>query len=502
MGELALAALTDVLRIPNLLASMAGVLFGLFIGATPGLTISLGMVLLLPLTFTLPPVTSFCLLLGLFASGMTGGSISAILLNIPGTPSASATAIEGHAMARKGQAGQALGTAVIASFFGGMFSLGCLVLVAPTIAKVALKFGAPELFSLVFFGLTLICSFGQKSVIKGLISGVLGLIFMTVGLDIIVGLPRFTFGIVELQSGISFLPAMIGLFAIPQILEGIVIGTNVIPRYEAKITGLLPKFREILRLLKYNVLGAVIGTGIGAIPGAGGPVAVFLSYDYAKKISKRKNEFGSGVLEGVAAPEAANNGVSGGAMIPMLTLGIPGDPITAILLGALMIQGLTPGPLLFQNNAQFVYSIFWAFLVANIFNLFLTLSTIRVWVRILQIPKRILLPIIGILCVVGSYALRNSFFDTGAMLFFGLLGFLMRKFKFPIVPMLLAIVLGPALEEHLRMSLIISSGDPTVFVRHPISLVFIIIALVSFIVPLIKPLISRKPVDKSKVINL
>ena len=266
MGDLALAALIDVLRIPNLLASIAGVLFGLFIGATPGLTISLGMVLLLPLTFTLPPVTAFCLLLGLFASGMTGGSISAILLNIPGTPSASATAIDGYAMASKGQAGQAMGTAVISSFFGGMFSLGCLVLIAPTLAKVALKFGAPELFALVFLGLTLICSFGQRSVIKGLISGVLGLIFMTVGLDAIVGLPRFTFGIVELQSGISFLPAMVGLFAIPQILEGIVVGTNVIPRYDAKISGLLPTFREFRRLLKYKVLGAVIGTGIGAFP--------------------------------------------------------------------------------------------------------------------------------------------------------------------------------------------------------------------------------------------
>ncbi len=502
MGDLALAALIDVLRIPNLLASIAGVLFGLFIGATPGLTISLGMVLLLPLTFTLPPVTAFCLLLGLFASGMTGGSISAILLNIPGTPSASATAIDGYAMASKGQAGQAMGTAVISSFFGGMFSLGCLVLIAPTLAKVALKFGAPELFALVFLGLTLICSFGQRSVIKGLISGVLGLIFMTVGLDAIVGLPRFTFGIVELQSGISFLPAMVGLFAIPQILEGIVVGTNVIPRYDAKISGLLPTFREFRRLLKYKVLGAVIGTGIGAIPGAGGPIAVFLSYDYAKKISKNGKDFGTGIPEGIAAPEAANNGVSGGAMIPMLTLGIPGDPITAILLGALMIQGLTPGPLLFQNNAQFVYSVFWAFLAANIFNLILTLSTIRIWVKILQVPKRILLPIIGILCVIGSYALRNSFFDIVTMLFFGLLGFLKRKFKFPVVPMLLAIVLGPALEEHLRMSLIISDGDPSIFVTHPISLVFIIIALVSFFVPLLRPLISNETTKKRNMINL
>lgn len=490
MGEW-VPAFYEVMLPTNLLASMAGVLFGLFIGAIPGLTISLGMVLLLPLTFALAPVTAFSLLLGLFASGMVGGSISAILLNIPGTPSAAATAIDGHAMAKKGRAGEAMGTAVIASFFGGMFSLGVLVLVAPTLAKVVIKFGAPELFALVFLGLTLICSFAQKSVLKGLLSGVLGLIFMTAGLDLSTGVPRFTFGLVELQSGISFLPAMIGLFAIPQVLEGIIIGTEVIPKYRSKLTGLLPRFGQIRRLLKYKLLGAVIGTGIGAIPGAGGPIAVFLSYDYAKKISKNAADFGTGIPEGVAAPEAANNGVSGGAMIPMLTLGIPGDPITAVLLGALMIQGFTPGPLLFEQNAQFVYSIFWAFLVANIFTLFLTLSTIKVWVRILQIPKRILLPIIGLLTIVGSYALRNSFFDVWSMLFFGTLGFFMKKYDFPIVPMLLAIVLGPVLEEHLRISLIISGGDPSIFITKPISLVLILIALVFFFTPLVSPQIRK-----------
>ena len=486
MHEVIISSLVEVLKFENLFATMSGVLFGLFIGASPGLTISLGMVLLLPLTFNLPSVTSICLLLGLYAAGMTGGSISAILLNIPGTPSASATAIDGHAMAKNGKAGQAIGTAVTSSFFGGMFSLVCLVLIAPTIAKFALRFGAPELFALVLLGLTLICSFGQKSIIKGLISGVLGLIFMTVGLDPMMGTPRFTFDIVHLQAGVSFLPAMIGLFAIPQIVRGIVVGTQVIPKYDAKISGLLPKFSNLFHLLKTMALGASIGTGIGAIPGAGGPIAVFLSYDYARKISKRPQEFGTGIDEGISAPESANNGVCGGAMIPMLTLGIPGDPITAILLGALMIQGLVPGPLLFENNAPFVYSIFWAYFFANIMTLGLTLSTIKIWVRLLQVPKRILLPIISILCIVGSYALRNTFFDTGIMLFFGLLGYFMNKYDFPIVPMLLAIILGPALEEHMRMSLIIAQGDPSIFVTHPISLIFILIALVSFIVPLMR----------------
>jgi len=314
-----IAALFDVLQIQNLVATALGVIFGLFIGSTPGLTISLGMVLLLPITFQLPAVTSVCLLLGLYAAGMTGGSLSAILLNIPGTPSASATAIDGHKMAQKGRAGQALGMAVISSFFGGMFGLACLASISPLIAKAALKFGAPELFALVLLGLTLICNFGQQSIIKGLISGVLGLIIMTIGLDPMMGTPRFTFGVVDLMAGISFLPAMIGLFAVPQILVGITSKAKVIPLYRSKVTGLLPKIKDLVKLIKAMVVGSSIGTIIGAIPGAGGPIAVFLSYDYARRISRKADQFGKGEPEGVAAPESANNAVAGGALIPMLT---------------------------------------------------------------------------------------------------------------------------------------------------------------------------------------
>ncbi|NNK96609.1 MAG: C4-dicarboxylate ABC transporter permease, partial [Desulfobacterales bacterium] len=355
-----------------------------------------------------------------------------------------------------------------------------------------LRFGAPELFALVLLGLTLICSFGQKYIVKGLIAGVFGLIIMTIGLDPLDGTPRFTFGSVELQAGISFLPALIGLFAIPQIISGIISGVKVIPSYHGKVAGVLPKIKNLRKLVKSMSLGALIGTGIGSVPGAGGPIAVFLSYDYAARLSKNQSEFGKGTPEGVAAPESANNGVAGGALIPMLTLGIPGDPITAILLGALMIQGLTPGPLLFENNGQFVYSIFWAFLVANILTLILTFATIKLWVRIHQVPSRILLPIITILCIIGSYSLRNTFFDTGVMLLFGVIGYLMNKFRFPVVPLLLAIILGPALEEHLRMSLIISQGDYSIFFTHPISLTFLLLAFFSFTLPLVAPLLSKK----------
>ncbi len=487
MDNMIFSALLEVVRLPNLLATGLGVFFGLFIGATPGLTISLGMVLLLPVTFALPPVTSICLLLGLYTAGMTGGSFSAILLNIPGTPSASATAIDGHVMAQKGRAGEALGTAIASSFIGGLIGLICLSLIAPVIAKFALKFGAPELFALVLLGLTLICSFGQKSIIKGLIAGVLGLIIMTAGLDPMSGAPRFTFGKIELQAGIPFLPAMIGLFAIPQILEGISCRKNVMPAYNKKISGVLPRLSDFAGRIKAILIGAFLGTGIGAIPGAGGPIAVFLSYDYAKKAAGKKGDFGNGDPDGVAAPEAANNAVAGGALIPMLTLGIPGDPITAILLGALMIHGLIPGPLLFEQTPEFVYSIFWAILFANIFNLVISLVSVNFWVRILKVPQRVLLPIILVMCIIGSFSLRNTFFDTGVMFVFGMLSFFMKKYGFPVVPMLLAIILGASMEENLRMSLIISQGDPLIFVKHPISFIFIIIAAVSFFAPMVTP---------------
>jgi len=485
-------ALFEVLRYENVLASFIGVIFGLFIGMMPGLTISLGMVLLLPLTYKLSAISSVCLLLGLYASGMTGGSFSAILINIPGTPSASATALDGHAMAQKGRAGEALGIAVTSSFFGGIFGLACLWLAAPIIARVALNFGAVELFAIVLLGLTLICSFGQESNIKGLLSGILGLIIMTVGLDPMMGTPRFTFNSVELQAGISFLPAMIGLFAVPQIIRGLSGKSTVIPKYDEKVSGVLPKLRNLVKLVKSMLIGSLVGTGVGAIPGTGGPIAVFLAYDYARKSSKSGHNFGKGEPEGIAAPEAANNAVAGGALIPMLTLGIPGDPITAILLGALLIHGLIPGPLLFSQNAHFVYAVFWAYLVANIMNLAVSFSTIKLWVRVLKVPERILIPIIVVVCIVGTYGLRNTFFDTAIMLAFGILAYLMNKYGFPVVPMLLAIILGPSLESNLRMSLVLSEGDWTVFFRHPISLGFILLSLVSFFGPLILPAIRSR----------
>ncbi|MFQ5693684.1 MAG: tripartite tricarboxylate transporter permease, partial [Nitrospinota bacterium] len=412
----------------SLLATASGALIGLIVGMLPGMTISAGIIVVLPLTFVLSPVISISLLLGLYAGGMTGGSFAAILLNIPGTPSASATALDGHPMARRGEADRALGTAVLASFSGGMFSMLCLFLIAPLLAEIALNFRAADLFSLVFFGMTIICSFAVQSVVKGLLSGVLGLILVTVGQDPVMGSARFTFGSVNLLSGIQFLTALIGLFAIPQIAEELTAGVRAArqKRGFSRIGRLLPGREDIRRMRLPVSIGAVVGTFIGILPGAGGPIAAFISYDYARKASRDPGRFGTGCTEGIAAPEAANNAVSGGALIPMMTLGIPGDPVTAILIGALLVHGLAPGPLLFMEQGPFAYTVIFSFFWANIFMLVIALAAMRSLVKIIELPKTVLIPSIAVLCVIGSYALRNSFFDTFVMLGFGILGIAMR----------------------------------------------------------------------------
>ena len=444
----------------------------------PGLTISTGIIIVLPLTFVLEPDISIALLLGLYVSGMTGGSFSAILLNIPGTPSASATALDGHPMAVRGEAGRALGIAIIASFIGGLFSFLCLYFIAPVLADIALKFKSPDLFSLVFFGLTIICSFAATSLIKGLLSAIIGLAIVTIGQDPMMGTTRFTFDHVNLISGIHFLTALIGLFAIPQLVDNFadVFKGRSQKKNSSKINSILPKISDLKLMRLPIIIGAPIGSFLGILPGAGGPIAAFISYDYAKKMSKKPEEFGKGSPQGIAAPESANNAVTGGALIPMMTLGIPGDPVTAILIGALLIHGLVPGPLLFIENAEFAYGIIFSFFWANIFNIFIALIGIRYLVKVLTIPKTLLMPTIAILCVIGSYALRNNFFDVYVMFSFGLLGIIMRWLDIPIVPLLLALVLGRQLEEHLRVSLISSQNDITIFFTSPFSLFFLCLA--------------------------
>ena len=468
-------------QIYTIIAVAAGCFIGLIVGMIPGLTISTGIIIVLPLTFVLPPEISIALLLGLYVSGMTGGSFSAILLNIPGTPSASATAMDGHPMAQKGEAGRALGIAIVSSFLGGLFSFLCLFFVAPLLAEVALKFKSPDLFSLVLFGLTIICSFAAQSLIKGFLSAGIGLAIITVGQDPMMGTQRFTFGEVNLIGGIHFLTALIGLFAIPQLVDNFTQIKNSVREENVvkKITGIFPKIADLKLIRVPVILGSPIGSFLGILPGAGGPIAAFLSYDYSKRLSENSEEFGKGSPQGIAAPESANNAVTGGALIPMMTLGIPGDPVTAILIGALLIHGLAPGPLLFVENGEFAYGVVFSFFWANIFNILIALIFIRLLVKVLSIPKTILMPTIAILCVIGSYALRNNFFDVYVMFSFGILGIIMRWLQMPIIPMLLAMVLGRQLEEHLRVSLIASKNDLSIFFVSPFSVFFLLLAITS-----------------------
>lgn len=467
----------------SLLAIAVGAVLGLVVGMIPGVTISTGIIVVLPLTFVMDPTISIGLLLGIYAGGMTGGSYSAILLNIPGTPSASATILDGYPMAQRGEAGRALSVSIVASFLGGMFSFLCLYFIAPSLANLAIRFQAQDLFSVVFFGLTVICTFAARSPVKGLLSAVIGLLIVTIGQDPVMGTARFTFGDADMLSGIHFLTALIGLFAIPQLVDNMVelMRGHAERRVRARVGSLLLGRADLKAMGAPVTIGSAIGAFLGILPGVGGPIAAFIGYDYSKRWSRAPDKFGKGCVEGIAAPEAANNAVTGGALIPMMTLGIPGDPVTAILIGALLVHGLAPGPLLFMQRGDFAYSLMFSFMWANILTLVISLASVKVLVRLLAAPKTLLMPTIAILCVVGSYALRNSFFDVWVMLGFGLLGLAMRHLDMPVVPLLLALVLGDQLEEHLRVALTSSSGDPTVFFTSPFSAAFLVLSVVSIV---------------------
>ena len=475
--DLLLAAFGKVMLDPmNFLFVFVGVTSGIIVGALPGLTATMGVALLIPFTFGLDPVRGLLMLLGLFSGGIYGGSISAILLGVPGTPSAAATALDGHIMAKRGLAGKAIGMATIASFFGGTTGALIMTFLSPQIAKIALKFGPPEFFALAFFGLGIIITVSGKSILKGLISGIFGLMITTIGFDPLSGSPRLTFGSVELLGGITFIPALIGLFGYSQVFQGIE-KILTLPTVKSELKNILPKFREIRETFKTMVKSALMGTFIGAVPGTGCDIAAFVSYGEARRSSKTPEKFGTGILEGVAAPEVGNNAATGGAMIPMLTLGVPGDAVTAVLMGALTIHNLQPGPLLFRDHPEVVYPIFAGMILAQFVMLGVGLGGVRFFASIINIDRRVLTPIIFLLCVVGSYVMRFSFFDVAVSLIIGIIAYFMNYYGFPGSPILLALILGPMVEQNMRRSLMISHGDPLIFITRPISAAFIGIGL-------------------------
>ncbi len=467
---------TVMLNPVNFFFVFIGITAGIIVGALPGLTATMGCALLIPFTFGLPPVQGLLMLLGIFCGAIYGGSISGILIRTPGTPSAAATLLDGYPLSQKGMGGKAIGMSTVASFCGGITGAIIMTFLSPQIAKIGLRFGPPEFFALAFFGLGMIITISGRSLLKGIISALFGLLITTIGFDPLSGVPRFTFGSMNLLGGVTFIPALIGLFGYAQVFRNIE-KMLILPVVKSKVENILPRLKEIRACLKTIFKSAVMGTFIGSIPGTGCDIAAFVAYGEAKRTSKHPEKFGTGILEGVAAPEAGNNGATGGAMIPMLTLGIPGDAVTAVLLGALTIHGLQPGPLLFRDHLDVIYPIFAGMILAQFILLAVGLSGARIFARMINVDRKILTPIIFFLCVVGSYAMRFSFFDVGLSLIIGVIAYFMEYYGYTASPILLALILGPMAEQNLRRSLIISHGDPLIFFTRPICAAFLIIAI-------------------------
>ncbi|MSO83443.1 MAG: hypothetical protein EXQ53_09135 [Acidobacteria bacterium] len=472
-------AMSTALSLNTVAATAAGSVVGLVFGAIPGLTFSMALALMMPFTFGMEPVPAIALLLGVYSGGMTGGAVSAILLGIPGTPSAAATVFDGYPMALKGEASLALGASVIASAFGGLFSLVVMMLLLEQVAAVAIRFGPAEIFALVLFGLSTICGLAERSLLRGLIAGVLGLMVMTIGLDELDGVGRLTFGTVQLQQGVNMLVAMIGLFAVPQVITAFIdYGRVEHVQITEHVRAMFP-WRRLRDQWWLMVRSSVIGTVVGAIPGTGGPIASFLAYDHARRFSHRPSDYGKGALGGVVAPEAANNAVMGGALIPVLSLGIPGDPATAIILGGLLVHGLQPGPLLFQTSLDVIYALYITIVVSWVVILLVQLWGIRVFVRVLRVPPHLLGVCILVLCGIGSYAIRNSIFDVYLMAIVGLSGYAMQRMRIPLAPVVLGLVLGPTLEQQYRTALILSEGSHRIFLESGFAMSFFALTLLT-----------------------
>ena len=461
-----------------------GLLAGVIFGCIPGLTVMLCLVLFLPFTYNLEAIDSFMFLLGIYCAGSYGGSISAILINTPGTPHAAATMLDGNPLAKRGLAQKALNIALEASTFGGIFSALVLLFLAPQVAKVALKFGASEIFILCVFGISIIAGVSGDSLAKGIISGCIGLFLSIIGMDVISGTFRFTLNNYNLYAGFDLVIVLIGLFALSETISN----SNGSKEFKASATMHLGKTEkdrgkltkaEYLRMLPHVIKSSIIGVIVGVIPGTGASMASFFSYDRARKSSKHPEEFGNGSIEGIAAAESANNAVTGATLIPLLTLGIPGDAAVAILLGTLMANGLTPGPNLFQEHGLTLYAIMVGLVFINIFMYLQGKYLTGFFAKVTKIPSEILIPIIVVFCFAGSYSIKSSMFDLYISIAFGIIAYILVKLKFSTIPVLLGLVLGALTESNLRRTLIISQGSLSIFVKRPISLAFLVVLVIT-----------------------
>ena len=474
-----------LMGVAPLLVIAAGVAVGILAGAMPGISPSMAVALLLPFSFGMTPSMGLVLLCAIYLASNYGGSITAVMVNTPGTPSAVVTAFDGYPLTRKGDAGTALGVSLVSSVVGGFIGIIILVLFSAPLARMALKFGPAEYFALAILGLSTIASLGGGRWLESFMAVLLGLLLNTIGLDPLSGVSRFTFDMVRLYDGFSFIPVLIGLFALSEVFSGIESGEVGMPPVQPdKERSPWPTIREYLKL-KYSMIRAgVLGTVIGVFPGAGGTIASFIAYDVEKRLSKDPDGFGKGAPAGVAAAEASNSSSVGGALVPLLTLGIPGSSSAAVLIGALMIHDLQPGPELFTRHPDVVYTLFSSLFVANIFLLFLGLLGARLWIKAALIPKRLLYPMIFAFSFIGSYAVRSSLFDVGVCLVFGLLGWMLSRSKIPVSPIVLGMILGTMIEKNLRTTIMM--GGVSLFFRRPLSLALLLLASASVVIPFIR----------------
>jgi putative tricarboxylic transport membrane protein len=452
----------------NLFYCAIGAILGTAIGVLPGLGPPATIALLLPVTFKMDPVSAVIMLSGIFYGAMYGGSTTSILLNIPGEAASVVTCLDGYKMARNGRAGAALGISALGSFIAGSLSVLGVSILAPTLASFALKFGPPEYFCLVLLGLMMAVYLSEESVLKGLMMGLLGLLLGTIGLDPVSGSERFTFGVSRLTDGVDFVVMVMGLFGLAEILCNLEAPENR-EIFKTALKGLLPTRQDWRQCWASVMRGSTLGFFIGVLPGGGAIISSFAAYAVEKRLSKHPERFGSGAIEGVAAPEAANNAASTSSFIPLLTLGIPGNASIAMIFVALMIHGIRPGPLLLQEHPNLFWGVIASMYIGNIMLLGLNLPLIGFWVRMLKVPYRYLAVVVVVICVIGAYSVNNSTWDVGMMVFFGVVGYLLRKFAFPASPFILAMILGPMLEKTLQQSLIASGGDFLTFVNRPIS---------------------------------
>lgn len=484
MFETLTAALANFTDLSVLLLLAGGVLLGLLFGIIPGLTATLAVILLVPMTYGMSAVTSISVLIGVYIGGISGGLVSAILLGMPGTPSSITTAFDGFPLAKQGKARKALTAGIAANFAGTLTGWIFLVAIAPQLARLALQFGPFEYVAVILFGLTTVISLSGGSIHKGCIVGLLGLALCTVGMDPITGMPRNTFGLDFLSGGINAVPAMIGLFVVAEVFRECesqamrIAGDKLRVSGESRFT-----WPEFLRGLPNLIRSSLIGVGIGILPGIGGSLANFVAYDQAKKASSEPESFGRGNIQGVLASESANNAVIGGALIPMLALGIPGDVVSAALMGGLQLHGLEPGPLLFTENPQFISAVYIAFLInALLMFVFMMLLGNRILPKLLLVPKKYLLPVVLVASTVGCYNLGYSIVDMWTAAVFGVVGYVMGKFNYPVTPMIISLVLGKMLEKQLRLALLMGKGSLLPLFTEPLSLLFIALALLSLVI--------------------